>query len=88
MKKRFFLGRWWILLKVKTRLRTMKLPDLAWLAGNCSVPDKVFVACDDILFHEYRFTPSDESSCYCFRKALLRVVPIEELNSLIKNMRH
>ena len=66
----------------------MKLPDLAWLAGNCSVPDEVFVACDDILFHEYRFTPDDESTCYCFRRALLRVVPMEELNSLIKNMRH
>ena len=73
-------------MKVKTRLRTMKLPDLAWLAGNCSVPDKVFVACDDILFHEYRFTPSDESSCN--RKALLRVVPMEELNSLINNLYH
>lgn len=66
----------------------MKLPDLAWLAGNCSVPDEVFVACDDILFHEYRLTPDDDSTCYCFRRALLRVVPIEELNSLIKNMRH
>ena len=75
-------------LKAKIRLRFMPLPELAWLVNNCSVPDTVFITCDDILFHEYRFTPSDKSSCYCFRKALLRVVTIEELNSVINNLYH
>lgn len=88
MGKKCSIRYWGMALKAKIRLRFMPLPELAWLVNNCSVPDTVFITCDDILFHEYRFTPSDESSCYCFRKALLRVVPIEELDSLINNLYH
>ena len=86
IKKLFF--RCFKCVSVRFRLHRMSRAGLEKLIANCSDPDEVYVTSDDIRFNMSRYLPTEDTTRHCFRKALLRIVPLEKLDLLINNWYH
>lgn len=73
-------------LRIWGLLHGASLPQLLWVTDNCSVSNKVYLKADNIKFNKRKQSDCVEATCYCFRKALLRTVPLQELDLLVDHL--